>query len=311
MKSITLLRLKKKLLGRTGLDGWLGKSFLYGLLIIIGFVYLFPLIKMFTYSMKDLEDLVSPNVEWIPTKLYFDNYRSSWIVLNYAKTLFFSLSVTLIPALVQTITTSITGYALAKFKIKFKFVVFGLILITYLLPQQVYLIPKFVLFSEMGLLQTIWAIILPASVGQGLSSSIFILIFYQFFRMQPLQLDEAAEMDGANPYQTFLLVGVPLALPAYLSSFLFSFVWYWNETYVSSLFLGENPITNVTIDTLQLKLLKFSTQFGQTPGLSQAMANEAVRYSATILIILPVLVTYLLLQKWFVESIDKTGVTGE
>ncbi len=311
MKLDSKLAVRRFLMGKQGNDGFLGKLFLYSLLIVIGFVYLYPLIQMFVFSVKDLEDLVSPVVQWIPTKIYLDNYRSSWIVLNYGKTLLFSLSVTLLPALVQTITTSLTGYALAKFRVKFKFVLFGLILLTYLLPQQVYLIPKYILFHRMGLLQTVWAILLPATFGQGLSSAIFVLIFYQFFRMQPKQLDEAAEMDGANPYQTFFLVGVPLALPAYLSAFLFSFVWYWNETYVSSLFLGFNPYTNVRLDTLQLKLLNFASQFNMTQGLNQAMANEAVRYAATILIILPVLLTYLILQKWFVESIDKTGVTGE
>lgn len=311
MKKPSRQQIKVFLLGRLGSDGFLGRFFLYSLLIVIGFVYLYPLIQMFVFSMKDVQDLVSPVVQWLPSKLYLDNYRSSFIVLTYGKTLLFSLSVTLIPAFVQTITTSLTGYALAKFRIKGKVVLFGLILLTYLLPQQVYLIPKYVLFHQMGLLQTVWAIILPASVGQGLSSAIFVLIFYQFFRLQPKQLDEAAEMDGANAYQTFFYVGIPLALPAYLSAFLFSFVWYWNETYLASLFLGLNPYTNVRVDTLQLKLLSFSSQFNATQGLSQAMANEAVRYAATILIILPVLLTYIVMQKWFVESIDRTGVTGE
>ena len=123
--------------------------------------------------------------------------------------------------------------------------------------------------------------------------------------MQPIALDESAEIDGANPYQTFLMIGVPLALPAYLTSFLFSFVWYWNETYISSLFLGTN------LYTLQLRLFNFSSQFSLAQGLSQQAVNEAIKYSATILIILPVLVVYIIMQKWFVEGIDRTGVTGE
>ncbi|HOW38651.1 MAG TPA: carbohydrate ABC transporter permease, partial [Bacillota bacterium] len=229
-----LAKVRKVLLGRNLSEGIFGRIALYGLLIIIGFVYLFPLIKMFTYSLKDLADLVNPVVEWIPTKLYLENYLTSLIVLKYGKTLLFSLSVTLIPALLQTVTTSITGYALAKFKVRGKRLVFALILLTYLLPQQIYMIPKFVLFDKLGILETAWSILFPATFGQGLSSAIFILIFYQFFRMQPVALDESAEIDGANPYQVFWKIGVPLAAPAYLSSFLFSFVWYWNETYISS-----------------------------------------------------------------------------
>ncbi len=298
-------RLKKLLLGRTLPEGLLGRLAIYALLVIIGFVYMFPIIKMFAYSLKDLADLVNPVVEWIPTKLYLENYRTSLIVLDYGNTLLFSLSVTLVPALLQTITTSITGYALAKFKVWGKRVVFILILLTYLLPQQVYMIPKFVLFDRFGILESAWSIIFPATFGQGLSSAIFILIFYQFFRMQPQALDESAEIDGANPYQIFLRIGVPLAAPAYLTAFLFSFVWYWNETYISSLFLGTN------VYTLQLKLLNFQSQFNLAVGLSQSVVNEAIRYAATMLIILPVLVVYVIMQKWFVEGIDRTGVTGE
>ena len=152
MRKLTNQKLKHVLIGKNPSEGLLGRIAIYGLLIIIGFVYLYPLIKMFVYSIKDLEDLVNPTVEWIPTKLYLENYRTSWIVLNYGKTLLFSLLVTLVPAIVQTITTSLTGYALAKFKMKGKLLVFGLILMTYLVPSQVYMIPKFVLFDKFGIL---------------------------------------------------------------------------------------------------------------------------------------------------------------
>ncbi|MDD3123310.1 MAG: carbohydrate ABC transporter permease [Candidatus Izemoplasmatales bacterium] len=305
MKLPSKQKVKHFLLGKNINEGFIGRTILYLLLLIIGFIYLYPMIKMFTYSIKDLADLVNPTVEWIPTKIYLENYRTSFIVLNYAKTLLFSLSVTLIPALLQTITTSLAGYALAKFKMKGKAVIFGVILMTYLVPTQVYMIPRFVLFDKLGILNSAWSVIFPATFGQGLSSAIFILIFYQFFRMQPQSLDESAEIDGANSYQIFLKIGVPLALPAYLTAFLFSFVWYWNETYISSLFLGAN------LYTLQLKLLNFSSQFSLAAGISQQAVNEAIKYSATILIILPVLIVYVIMQKWFVEGIDRTGVTGE
>ncbi len=292
-------------MGKNFNDGFIGRLAIYLLLIIIGFVYLYPLLKMFAYSIKDLEDLVNPTVQWIPTKIYLENYKVSFIVLNYGYTLVFSLLVTLVPAVLQTITTSLMGYALAKFKVRGRVILFAIILLTYLLPIQVYMIPRYVLFDQLGILETAWAIILPATFGQGLSSAIFILIFFQFFRMQPKALDESAEIDGANAYQTFIRIGVPLAGPAYLTAFLFSFVWYWNETYVSSLFIGSD------LYTLQLKLFNFTSQFNTTQGLSEQALNEAIRYSATILIILPVLLVYVIMQKWFVEGIDRTGITGE
>ena len=305
MKKINKAKVRHFFMGKNFNDGFIGRLAIYLLLIIIGFVYLYPLLKMFAYSIKDLEDLVNPTVQWIPTKIYLENYKVSFIVLNYGYTLVFSLLVTLVPAVLQTITTSLMGYALAKFKVRGRVILFAIILLTYLLPIQVYMIPRYVLFDQLGILETAWAIILPATFGQGLSSAIFILIFFQFFRMQPKALDESAEIDGANAYQTFMRIGVPLAGPAYLTAFLFSFVWYWNETYVSSLFIGSD------LYTLQLKLFNFTSQFNTTQGLSEQALNEAIRYSATILIILPVLLVYIVMQKWFVEGIDRTGITGE
>ncbi|MDT8336577.1 MAG: carbohydrate ABC transporter permease [Candidatus Izemoplasmatales bacterium] len=304
MKKINKMKIRHFFLGKSFNDGFIGKLFIYLLLIIIGFVYIYPLLKMFAYSFKDLEDLVNPTVQWIPTKVYLGNYKISFIVLNYGMTLIFSLLVTLVPAVLQTITTSLIGYALAKFKVRGRTIIFAIILLTYLLPVQVYMIPRYVLFNQLGILETAWAIILPALFGQGLSSAIFILIFYQFFRMQPKALDESAEIDGANAFQTFIKIGVPLAGPAYLTAFLFSFVWYWNETYISSLFIGSN------LYTLQLKLFNFTSQFNMAQGISEQALNEAIRYSATILIILPILLVYVVMQKWFVEGIDRTGITG-
>ncbi|MFH0993711.1 MAG: carbohydrate ABC transporter permease [bacterium] len=305
MNKNKLAHIRRKIFGKQFGDGLIGRTALYLILAIVGFVYLFPLIKMFTFSIMDLGDLVDPIVEWIPTHIYVENYRTGLIVLQYGKTLLFSLAVTLLPAILQTATTSFTGYALAKFSMKGKKIVFALILLTYLLPQQIYMIPKFVLFNKLGILYSAWSIILPSGFGQGLSSAIFILIFYQFFRMQPTALDESAEIDGATQYQIFFKIGMPLAAPAYITAFLFSFVWYWNETYISSLFLGTD------LYTLQLKLLNFQSQFNIAQGLTQTMTNEAIRYAATILIILPVLIIYLVMQKWFVEGVDRTGVTGE
>jgi multiple sugar transport system permease protein len=304
MKKINKMKIRHFFMGKSFNDGFIGKLSIYLLLIIIGFVYIYPLLKMFAYSLKDLEDLVNPTVQWIPTKVYLGNYKISFIVLNYGMTLIFSLLVTLVPAVLQTITTSLIGYALAKFKVRGRTIIFAIILLTYLLPVQVYMIPRYVLFDQLGILETAWAIILPALFGQGLSSAIFILIFYQFFRMQPKALDESAEIDGANAFQTFIKIGVPLAGPAYLTAFLFSFVWYWNETYVSSLFIGSD------LYTLQLKLFNFTSQFNMAQGISEQALNEAIRYSATILIILPVLLVYVVMQKWFVEGIDRTGITG-
>ncbi|TVP85663.1 MAG: carbohydrate ABC transporter permease [Acholeplasmataceae bacterium] len=286
-------------------DGLIFKTLIYTLLIGIGFVYVYPLLHMLTVSFKDLGDLLSPTVFYLPTKFYTENFRQSFLVLRYFPTLMTSLSVTLLPAVMQTIVASFIGYGFARFRFPLKKTLFAIVLITYIIPPQIVMIPRFVLFNNLGLLNSIWAIIIPASFGQGLNSAIFILIFYQFYKMIPKSLDEAAQMDGANHLYIYFKIAIPLSIPSFVTSFLFSFVWYWNETYLSSLFLGTS------VQTLQLRLLIFVSAYQDLfPG-QAAMINEGIRMAATLLIILPMLIMYFILQRLFIEGIDRAGITGE
>ncbi len=300
-------KLKRKLLGRHTTDGLLMKIFMYLLLSAIGYIFLFPLFYMLSNSLKDIDDLLNPMVIWIPSKLFTTNYQLAFKTLNYVPTLFNSLKVTLIPALAQTIIVSFIGYGFARFKFPFKKLFLFLILLSYIIPQQVTMIPKYMLFSDLKLTGKAISIVLPALLGQGVNSAIFVFIFYQFFRMVPKSLDEAALIDGANRYYIFFKIAIPLSVPAYITSFLFSFVWYWNETYISSIFLGES------VSTLQLNLVSFTILYESLSSTTQGFfsINEGIKNAGTILVILPMLIVYFVLQRWFVEAIDKTGVTGE
>ena len=295
---------KKKLLGLQLKDGLLFKTLIYALLIGIGFVYVYPILYMVSISLQDLSDLLSPSVLYIPSKLYLENIWTSFQVLKYLETLLSSLSVTLIPALLQTMVASLIGYGFAKFEFPLKRLIFGIVILTYIIPPQLIMIPRFVLFNDLNLIGSIWAIILPASLGQGLYSAVFILIFYQFYKMIPKALEEAAQIDGASPLYIYFKIAIPLSIPSFITSFLFSFVWYWNETYTSSLML------NNVVETLQLRLLTFVSSYQDLfPG-DAALINEGIRMAATLLIILPMLIVYLFIQKLFIQGIDQSGLAG-
>lgn len=298
------VRLKKILFGKEISDGLLFKIIIYVLLISIGFVYLYPILYMISYSFKSAADIVNPVVNWIPTGLYFENYARSLKVLHYFPTLGKSLFVTLLPAVLQTVITSLIGYGFAKYEFRGKKIWMVLVLATFIVPVQVYMIPRFVMFNQFKLLDSPLAVILPALFGQGVNSAIFILVFYQFFRMIPSAYNEAAELDGAGPYQIFMRIAVPLAVPAYITCFLFGFVWYWNETYILSLFLPAYP-------NLQLQLANFVSSYSALYGEHLMKINEGIRLAATLLIILPILIVYFAMQRWFVEGVEKTGITGE
>jgi len=305
--AFTPAKIRKFLFGMKLTDGFVFKLFIYLLLITIGFVYLYPLLHMISYSLKSLPDLLNPMVDQVPTGFYFQNFIDAFKTLKYFDTMSTSLLVTLVPAILQTFVASLVGYGFARFNFPGKKILLALVIATYIIPPQVTMIPKYVLFYNIGILESVWSIILPATFGQGLNSAIFILIFYQFYRMIPKALDEAAQIDGAGRFYIYFKIAIPLSIPSLITSFLFAFVWYWNETYISTLFLGRS------IETLQMRLANFVSAYNAVLGGSGNIdyANEAIRMAATILIILPMLILYFILQRWFIEGIDKTGITGE
>lgn len=282
---------------------------LYLLLIAIGFVYLYPLLFMFVTSMKSPSDLLNPMVQWIPTELYTGNYEKAYLVLDYPSKLASSLIISVVPSIFQTIVCSLVGYGLARYRFPGKSLIFVLILATFIIPAQNTVIPQMLTYREYGLLGNIFALILPAIMGQGYKSAIFILIFYQTFLSLPKALEEAARLDGASSLKIFTSIALPAAVPSYIIAIIFSTVWYWNETYLTVIFLEGG------IQSLPMQLSKFVQAYENLypPGTVNIFdrLNEAVKLSGTFLNILPLLVMYFLLQKWFVESVERTGIAGE
>ena len=173
-------KLRKFFFGTHVTDSLFTKIAIYTLLISIGFLYIYPMLYMLSNSFKSQSDIVNPMVNWVPTSLYFGNYQRAFSVLNYFPTLWKSMFVTFLPALIQTLITSVIGYGFAKYNFKFKKMWFVLVLLTFVIPVQVYMIPRYVMFFNLKLLESPLSIILPATFGQGINSAIFILIFYQF-----------------------------------------------------------------------------------------------------------------------------------
>ena len=283
---------------------------MYSFVIIMGFVFIFPLLKMISMSFMTTEDLVNPLVTWIPYEFSLENYEKAIQVMGYWDTLLTTIFVSVVPALVQTASCSLIGYGLARYNFKGSKIVFALVLATFIIPSQITMIPQYVMYKDLKILGSIAAYLFPAALGQGFKSAIFILIFFSFFSQVPPSLVEAAEVDGGNQFTVFFKIAVPIAKPGFLISFLLSTVWYWNETYLSSLYLGGE------LKTLPVKLASFVEAFDKMMSSSATSggvsnANEAVQMAGTFLVIAPLLVLYAFTQRWFVEGIDKSGITGE
>jgi len=302
-------QIKRFFLGSRTSYGLVFNILLYLLLIAIGFVYLYPLLFMFITSMKNPSDLLNPMVQWVPTQLFFGNYVKAFRVLDYPNTLAASILISVVPSVIQAIVCSLVGYGLARYRFPGKNLLFALILATFIIPAQNTVIPQMLTYRNLGLLGNVFSLILPAIMGQGFKSAIFILIFYQTFQSLPKVLEEAARLDGATDLNIFIRIALPAAVPAFIISIIFSIVWYWNETFLTVIFLEGG------IQTLPMQLSKFVQAYENLypPGMVNIFdrLNEAVKLAGTFLNILPLLLMYFMLQKWFVESIERSGITGE
>lgn len=275
-------------------------------LLVFAYVFIYPLVYSFFVSFMSLDDLMNPSVSIVPTKLNFVNYITVFDRFDLVKSLVFSIFFAGLNALFQTASACITGYAFARFNFYGKKVLLGFVLLSFILPPQVLMTPSYILFSKLGLIGSVLTFFIPAILGQGLKSSIFILIFYSFFSSLPKVLDEAAQMDGAGPFTIFFKIAFPLTKPAIVLTYLFSFVWYWNETFLTNLYL------NNTVQTVPMALVKFIAVLEGDGRTTQGLVPfyESVQLAGVIVSILPLLIFYFIIQRQFTESIDRTGITG-
>ncbi|MCQ6559086.1 carbohydrate ABC transporter permease [Paenibacillus mendelii] len=294
---------QKKLFGTQEKTGWLTILVLYAILLNIAYLYLNPIFYMASTMLKNSVDLLDPSVRWIPRSFEWNNLKLAWQGLNYMSALKNSVMISGLGAIFHVIACALAGYAFAKFKFPGKTILFGLLILSFLIPPQTIVIPLFILIKNLGWMGTKFAIIGQAMFGHGIRGALFVIIFTQFFRTLPKELDEAARIDGAGSLRVLFQIIVPLAKPAILVVFLFSFIWHWNETYLTSLVIGaENTPLTLSLFNLQTVLQ------GLYESEADKMFNETIRMAASFLIIIPPLILYAIGQRWFVEGVERTGL---
>jgi multiple sugar transport system permease protein len=295
---------------------------IYVFLITIAYVFLYPILKMFSISFMESSDLVNPEIIWFPARISFSNYAVAWKVLNGSKSLLNSIQYSFLLALFQTIVSALTGFAFARYEFKGKKVLFTILLLSFLIPIPILLITQYNMFNTLYRalswtgpgkgLNTYQSQLIMAFFGQGVNSAILIMIFVNFFKLIPNDLYEAGKIDGANPIQLFWHITIKLSLSTIVVVFLFSFVWNWNETYVTNMLVGDG------VELFTNQLGKFDSLFGtrtsdttRPDGGTGLQLVESYKMAATVVSIIPLLLIYFVGQKSFVQGIEKTGITGE
>lgn len=285
------------------------------LIFVLSFVILYPLMYMISMGFRPLDEYTNPSIVWVPKTWTFDIVKEAISEIDYFNTLKNTALMALTNTVVSLVPCCLAGYGFARFEFKFKKLLFLLLILSIIVPPQTIIVPLYVkmrffdffyigqigrLFGQVlsvNLLDSSWAMILLSALGSGLKSGMFIFIFKQFFSAMPHDLEDAAFVDGAGFVRTFLQVIIPCASSPFLVVFILSMIWHWNDTFMTSLFDSTHTTLAFAVDN-----------FRNMTSIQDVYRILQVRLAACLLFILPLLVMYLVLQRFFVQSIDRTGL---
>jgi multiple sugar transport system permease protein len=264
----------------------------YALLLGLAVVFLLPFLWMISTSLKQQDEVFSYPPSFIPSSFEWHNYVDGWRILPFTTFLRNSLIVTTANVVGNLISCTLVAYGFARLRARGKNVLFVLLLATIMIPREVTIVPRFILFSEAGLVNTFWPLILPAWFGYPF----FIFLLRQFFMTIPRDLDDAARIDGASHLQILLHIILPLSKPALATVAIFSFIGNWTNVLDPLIYIRSTDLY-----TLALGLNLF-----RSPAFTQFNWLMAV----SVLTLLPVLVVFFVAQRTFVRGVTLTGMGG-
>lgn len=299
--------------------------FRYAFFISISYILLYPFLYIMANALKSFSDSYDATVNWVPKTFYLGNFIDAFNVFDVSTTAIRSFTYEIIAALIQFCSCAVAAYGMARFNLKGKALMSGLMILNILVPVMMYIIPSYVNFSHMdffGILGLISKLVgkdirpnlvgtplvfyLPALLGVGLKGGLFVYIYSQFFKGLPKELEEAAWIDGAGAWKTFLRIVVPSSGSATITVLLFSVVWHWNDFYLANMYMNDETfataISNFSayriVDTLAIDIERAN------------MLTVPIILAACLLFLLPLIIFYLIIQRKFMASIATSGIVG-
>lgn len=287
---------------------YLSRIILYFLLICVSFIFLLPFLRMIIQSVMTYTDLNDPSVNWIPHTLDMKNYAVANHHLNYWKHMGNSLLVTLTCTIGHILACSFIAYGFARFRFRGRGLLFAFAILSILVPPQVLILPQYMYYLKLGWLNTYLPIIVPCFLGYGLRGGLYIYIFRQFFMGLPVELEDAAAVDGLSSLGTFFRIVLPISRPSILVTFLVSFVWHWNDYYEPSFYLTfqeQLPLPSMLQNVLNGNKDYFKALL---EGTLDTLVTDGVVMAAIFLCCIPPLIIYFLLQRGFIQGVERSGI---
>jgi len=269
----------------------ISKVLIYIMLAVLTILMLVPFVWMVSASLQLSKDVFKYPFEWIPSKPVWQNYIDIWTKIPLATFVFNTTKLTIIITFLQLFTSSFAAYAFSKLDFKFKNVLFLSYIATIAIPWQVYMVPQFIMMRGLHLSDTHLSLILLQAF-----SAFGVFLMRQFYVSIPNSLLEAARIDGYSEYKIYANIMLPLSKPALSTLTIFTFVTVWNDFMGPLIYLNSEKLK-----TIQVGLRMFISQYS---------AEYSLIMAASLISLIPVLIIFLSLQRFFVEGVASTGVKG-
>ena len=323
-----MVRINQNTLHRTTKHTTRALAAIFRIIFLIAFSYilLYPVIFMIANAIKTRPDVMNPAVKWISHSPSFYSFKLAFRGMQYPKALRNTLIFSILSGLIQVFTCAFYSYGISRFKMKINGLLTFFLILIILVPDIVLIMPRITNFRPMdffgilgliskltgrelrpNLTDTLWCFYLPSIFGVGLKSGILMYIYIQFFKGLPVELEEAAWLDGAGPFKTFFSIIIPSSGVVILTVTIFSVVWHWNDWLLPTMYTTNNF-------TLSSQLYNAETVISIWARNHNITINTTLSYGvelcACILFIIPPLAMYLLMQRKFIQSIDRVGIVG-
>lgn len=294
--------------------------------IIFGicFVILYPMYLKFSVSLMNESDLYDATVKYVPKHFTLENYRRVLKGLEYWKSMAHTALLSAGVSLLQMVACMLTAYSFARFRFPGKKLLFGCVIFSLIVPPQIVMLPMFMKFrffdifsifktitgSSLNLIDTPWPMLIQAVTCTGFKNGLYIYMLRQFFKGLPKELEEAAFVDGCGKFRTFIQIMVPSSLPMMVTVFLFGFVWQWTDSFYTNMYIPKASLLANKLNSLATVMnQQYSSMGGNMNFVSPGFASQ-MNNTGSLLVILPLILLYLVCQKYFVEGIERSGIVG-
>lgn len=303
---------------------WVGTIAKYAILILLAYQLLYPVLYMISSSIKAPLDSYDPSVVWIPKHFSSTSFVDAFKTTKYMEALLRSLMIGFGCAVLDVISCALAGYGFARYKFPLKNAFFACVILTLVVPTQTIILPYYMnmrYFDPLGIMTLVskitgnetminlvgsnLAFFIPSALGAGIRSGLYIYIFKQFFEGMSAALEESAYVDGSGPLRTFVYIMLPNAKNAIITVFLFSFVWHFNDYYMSKQMLGtEKRTLIVALSSLRVDL---AAVIGGQTEFDPIRVQTRIQ-AGCLLTILPMFLLYIVTQRKLADSIEHIGI---